>query len=129
MKQFLTLIVSFGLIFSLIACSPKAEIKDFDAKIVLETVTETSISIHVVINEEISKLEALSFIANDVAVATYQKHIETIGLNTMTLTIYIYESNQAFDDETVTYGYQVFQLNQSTKPGLSLGSNQLKLKS
>jgi hypothetical protein len=128
MKQFLTILVSICLVFSLMACTPTIEIKDYDAKIVSETITETSISIHVVVDKDITKIEALSFIANEIAVATYEKHIEAIALNQMTLIVYIYESNDAYQSNTVTYGHQVFNLNQATKPGLSEGSNNLQLK-
>jgi hypothetical protein len=126
MKRFLILAASLLLSFSLLACDETVD-NDFDAVVVSEVLLDGTIDIHVVVEDSISSVDALAFIANDVAVATYNKHIDSINLDSMTLTIYLYTSTEAFNDDDNSYGFMVFDVNAPGKPGLSQAENQLTL--
>ncbi len=126
MKRFLILIVSIISVFSLIACESPVT-NDFQATVVFEEVTIEAITVHAVITEDMTSLDALAFIANELAVDTYQKHIETIALNAMTLTVYLYDSTASYNAESDTYGFMVFNLNAENTPGVSHANNQLTL--
>jgi len=44
------------------------------------------------------------------------------------MTVYLYGSDSDYDDENATYGHQVFEINlNATSPGISLGTNALKI--
>jgi len=129
MKRFLILIVSIFITFSLFGCDDtKEEIKDFNAVVIEEVVTSTSITVHALVTEEVSTLTALAYIANDIAVSVYGRNIEEIELNSMTLIIHLYASQADFDSEEASYGSLSFTINENaSKPGLSEGSNNLHL--
>ena len=126
MKRLYTLIVSLILTFSLIACT-SSPVKDFNANIVKENLTASTIVVHVVVEENTSDEAALKFIANEIAVEVFNKHKTTIGLNKMTLTIYLFDSKADSDSISEAMASVVFNINNSaTQPGLSQGTFQKK---
>lgn len=127
MKKTLFVLV---LLFSLVALGSckDDEVTDYGVRIVFEDVTSTDITVHAVIDENVSALSLLSEVSLEVAAMTYQKHMETIGYEAITMTVYLYGSDADYDDENATYGHQVFEINlNATSPGISLGTNALKI--
>lgn len=124
MKRLFTLIVSLILTFSLIACTAKP-VKDFNATIVKETLSGQTIVVHAVIDENTSEDNALKFIGNEIAVEVFNKHKNTIGLDQMTLTIYLFDSEADNTQISEAIASIVFNINNTvTQPGLSQGTFQ-----
>lgn len=124
MKRYFTLIVSLILAFSLVACNTSVN-KDFNANIVKESITSSNIVVHVVIEENTTEDEVLQMIANEVAVEVFTKHQTAIGLNKMTLTIYLFDASANSDVTTESLASVVFKINDSVSaPGLSQGTYQ-----
>jgi hypothetical protein len=125
-KTLFVLVLLFSLV--ILGSCKDDEVTDYGVRIVFEDVSATDINVHAVIDEDVSTLALLSEVSLEVAAMTYQKHMETIGYESVTMTVYLYQSDTDFDDENVTYGHQIFTINlNATSPGISLGTNALKV--
>ncbi|MFP4186693.1 MAG: hypothetical protein ACLFSU_00825 [Acholeplasmataceae bacterium] len=127
MKKIAIILVFFVSLFFLASCQ-EDEPTDYDVRIVSEDVETDTIDVHAVIDETVSSLDLLKEISLEVAATTYEEHEEAIGFDHVTLTIYLYGSDQAHEDEDPTYGYQVLEINEDDRsPGMSLSEDELTI--
>jgi hypothetical protein len=124
-----TAIILVLLVSLLFLASCKEDVPtDYDVRIVYEDVQSDAIDVHAVIDGKVAALDLLTEVSLEVSAMTYEKHQETIGFDHVTLTIYLYESDAAYEDENPTYGHQVFEINKDAEsPGMSLGENELSI--
>lgn len=123
-----TIILVFLVSLLFLASCKEDEPTDYDVRIVYEDVQSDAIDVHAVIDETVTELDLLTEISLEVSAMTYEKYQETIGFDHVTLTIHLYDSDAAYEDETSTYGHQVFEINKDAgSPGMSLGENELSI--
>lgn len=132
MRKIITIVILFVLIIGLISCKPSVptvvDPEDITVEIQEETVVGEMISVHVVVGVELETLDELLEITLSIASQTYEKHFDMINGESFTLTVYLYLNEADFTANNASYGYHVFDINESLEnPGLSLGTNALKL--
>jgi predicted small secreted protein len=127
MKKAITIIMVLAALIVLVGCNG-SEGDTLDVNVMNERLGFQTIDVHVVIPEPITDMDALVEITNDIARQSYQKNFSTIGTESYTLTVYLYEDEDDYADEDVTYGYHTFLINKSvTEPGISPGEDHLKI--
>jgi predicted small secreted protein len=127
MKKAITIIMVLAALIVLVGCNG-SEGDTLDVNVMNERLGFQTIDVHVVIPEPITDMDALVEITNDIARQSYQKNFSTIGTESYTLTVYLYEDEDDYADEDVTYGYHTFLINKSvTEPGMSSGEDHLKI--
>lgn len=114
-------------LIALVGCNG-SEGDTFDVNVINERLGFQTIDVHAVVPEPITDMDALLEITNDIARQSYQKNFSTIGTESYTLTVYLYENEDDYDDEVVTYGYHTFLINKSvTEPGIYPGDDHLEI--
>ncbi len=114
-------------LIALVGCNG-SEGDTLDVNVMNERLGFRTIDVHVVISEPITDMDALLEITNDIARQSYQKNFSTIGTEFYTLTVYLYETEDDYEDEDVTYGYHTYLINKSvTEPGIDSGDDNLKI--
>jgi predicted small secreted protein len=127
MKKAITIIMVLAALIVLVGCNG-SEGDTLDVNVMNERLGFQTIDVHVVIPEPITDMDALVEITTDIARQSYQKNFSTIGTQSYTLTVYLYEHEDDYADEDVTYGYHTFLINKSvTEPGISPGEDHLKI--
>jgi predicted small secreted protein len=127
MKKAITIIMVLAALIVLVGCNG-SEGDTLDVNVMNERLVFQTIDVHVVIPEPITDMDALVEITTDIARQSYQKNFSTIGTESYTLTVYLYEDEDDYADEDVTYGYHTFLINKSvTEPGMSSGEDHLKI--
>lgn len=133
MKKIITLLFVLTIVLGLISCKPNdptvaLEPEDITVEILSETIVGTNINVQVAITIEVETLDELLEITLSIASQIYEKHFEMIDGKFYTLSVYLYQSEADFISNVNSYGYHMFNINQSLEnPGLSLGTNGLKL--
>lgn len=127
MKKAITIIMVLAALIALVGCNG-SEGDTLDVNVMNERLGFRTIDVHVVISEPITDMDALLEITNDIARQSYQKNFSTIGTESYTLTVYLYENEDDYEDENVTYGYHTYLINKSvTEPGMYTGDDNLKI--
>jgi hypothetical protein len=130
MKKLHILIVLIVLSLFLYACDEETKVDpiDLDVNVKLVEFNDTLFNVHVVIPIQVASLNDLLEITLDIARQMYDIQADEIGTEMMILTVYLYKNEGDFSLRDATYGYHQFTINASSStPGLSMGSNHLKL--
>ncbi|MFP4186949.1 MAG: hypothetical protein ACLFSU_02120 [Acholeplasmataceae bacterium] len=127
MKKIITIIMVLVALIALVGCNG-GEDDTFDVNVVNERHGFDTIDVHVVLPEPITDMDALEEITNDIANKSYQDNFSRIGTESYTLTVYLYESEDDYEDDEVTYGYHTYSINKSvSEPGIYPGEDHLEI--
>jgi hypothetical protein len=125
MRKLLTIFVLIATLVTLAACRDNKPI-DIEVTIIDQSMTSDEIIAHVIVTEDFKELSQLEEIAYNVSSQLYEENFESIGASAYTMMIYFYNSQASFDNEDISYGSIVFDINRSMEnPGLALNINQL----
>lgn len=125
MKKIIFTIAILFLTLGLMSCG-KVKSEDLTVSVVNETIENEMITVDVVVPIELTTAEQINEIAMNVASQTYEKYFDTIGSDTYTMKLSFYMSSTDYDNQSATYGYIVFSINQSIEnPGLQVTENHL----
>jgi len=130
MRKIVYILIGFASLLILVSCKPSDDLTPIDLEVTIlsEVVSNQVIDVHVLIPIDLADLDELMEITLHMATLTYNKHFEDIKTDAFELNIHLYASSSDYQANTQTYGYHQFFINQTlTTPGLSLGTNGLKL--
>lgn len=127
MRKLITIFVLIATLVTLAACKDNEPV-DIEVTIIDQSMTSDEIIAHVIVTEDFKELSQLEEIAYNVSSQLYEENFETIGASSYTMMIYFYNSQASFDNEDISYGSIVFDINRSMEnPGLALNINQLTI--
>lgn len=127
MRKLLTIFVLIATLMTLAACRDNKPI-DIEVTIIDQSMTSDEIIAHVIVTEDFKELSQLEEIAYNVSSQLYEENFESIGASSYSMMIYFYNSQASFDNEDISYGSIVFDINRSMEnPGLALNINQLTI--
>lgn len=127
MRKLITIFVLIATLVTLAACKDNEPV-DIEVTIIDQSMTSDEIIAHVIVTEDFKELSQLEEVAYNVSSQLYEENFETIGASSYTMMIYFYNSQASFDNEDISYGSIVFDINRSMEnPGLALNINQLTI--
>lgn len=125
MKKIITLSMIVVSMLLLASCSRAQEI---EVTIANETFTQNEIQVDVIVSENFETIAQVEEIAYQIASQIYEKHFETIGTSSYSMSINLYDSESSLSNEDITYGSLIFDINKKLEsPGLSLYRNLLTI--
>lgn len=124
-KLLFVLLVAIGAL-TLSACGGEKKLTILGLDVVEEQVFYGEITVGINLDSSTYTEDQLLEIANAVATQMYLKHADSIGQTKTTLRVNLYDSAASFEANTITNGYVIYQINESsTQPGI--GSKTVEL--